>query len=82
MVKPSEPRFESVLYSTGTVKAKGYFLDGAMHGAWEFFRKDGTLMRTGHVDRGTQVGTWRTFERSGRLVKETVYGAVPGERVP
>jgi antitoxin component YwqK of YwqJK toxin-antitoxin module len=82
MVRPSEPTPETVLYATGVVKATGYVLDGAMHGAWEFFRKDGTLMRTGQFDRGTQVGSWRTYERSGRLVKETEFGAAPGERLP
>ncbi len=71
MAKPAEPAPETVRYATGAVKSNGFFLDGAMHGAWEFFRKDGTVMRTGHFDRGRQVGTWRTFDRSGRLVKET-----------
>jgi len=58
-------------YSTGAVQAKGPLLEGTPHGAWAWFRKDGTLMRSGHFDRGRQVGLWRTFERSGRLVKET-----------
>jgi antitoxin component YwqK of YwqJK toxin-antitoxin module len=41
-----------------------------MHGPWEFFRKDGSLMRSGEFDRGKQVGTWRTFDREGKLVSE------------
>ena len=73
MSNPSEAAPETILYATGAMKARGFLLDGAMHGVWEFFRKDGTLMRTGHFDRGRQVGTWRTFERSGRLVKETTF---------
>jgi antitoxin component YwqK of YwqJK toxin-antitoxin module len=45
-----------------------------MHGAWEFYRTDGSLMRSGSFDRGRQVGLWRTFDRTGGLVKETTFG--------
>jgi antitoxin component YwqK of YwqJK toxin-antitoxin module len=67
------PRPQTVRYASGTVQARGTLLDGVAHGAWEWFRKDGTLMRSGHFERGRQVGMWRTYERSGRLVKETDY---------
>ena len=50
---------------------KGFHLDGEMHGGWEWYRTDGTVMRSGQFDRGRQIGVWRTFERSGRVVKET-----------
>ena len=56
---------------TGAIQSRGYTLGGELHGAWEFFRKDGSVMRTGEFDRGRQVGVWRTFDRTGRLVKET-----------
>ena len=62
-------------YGTGAVQSTGFLLDGAMHGEWSFFRKDGSVMRTGRFDRGRQVGTWRTFDRAGRLVKETEFPA-------
>jgi antitoxin component YwqK of YwqJK toxin-antitoxin module len=58
-------------YGDGGVQSRGFTLDGEMHGSWEFYRKDGSVLRTGEFDRGRQVGTWRTFDRSGRLVKET-----------
>jgi len=58
-------------YGTGALQSRGFTLDGQMHGDWEFFRTDGSLMRSGSFDRGRQVGIWRTFDRSGRLVKET-----------
>lgn len=45
-----------------------------MHGAWGWFRTDGSLMRTGQFDRGTQTGTWRTYDRTGRVLKETTFG--------
>jgi antitoxin component YwqK of YwqJK toxin-antitoxin module len=66
-----EPVPEISHYPTGAVRYRGFLLDGASHGAWEFFRLDGSTMRTGSFAHGTQVGTWRTFDRSGRLVKET-----------
>jgi len=60
-------------YDTGAVRYRGFLLDGAMHGEWEFLRKDGSVMRSGAFDRGRQVGTWRTFDRSGTVVKETSF---------
>jgi antitoxin component YwqK of YwqJK toxin-antitoxin module len=66
-------------YASGNVKMTGFHLAGEMHGAWEWFRLDGSLMRTGAFDRGRQVGPWRTFDRAGRLVKETDFGAATGD---
>lgn len=70
MAKRSEPVPETAHYANGKLKMKGFRLDGEMHGAWEWYRTDGSVMRTGDFDRGKQVGVWRTFDRSGRLVKE------------
>lgn len=61
-------------FSDGSVKANGYELDGKLHGHWEWFRPDGSLMRSGEFDLGHQVGMWRTWDRAGRLVKETSFG--------
>ena len=69
--KAGEPVSDVAYYETGAVRFRGFTLDGEMHGGWEFFRKDGSVMRTGEFDRGRQVGTWRTFNRGGQLVKET-----------
>lgn len=60
-------------YDNGNAKHRGFSLDGEMHGKWEFYRRDGSLMRSGEFERGRQVGTWRTFDRSGEVVKETVF---------
>jgi antitoxin component YwqK of YwqJK toxin-antitoxin module len=70
-----EPVVHVEHYDNGAVKLRGAHLGGAMHGPWEFFRVDGSLMRSGSFDRGRQVGPWRTFARTGRLVKETDFGA-------
>ena len=71
MARPSVAVPETALYGSGKVKYTGFLLDGDRHGAWQWYRTDGSLMRTGEFDRGRQTGIWRTFERSGRLVEET-----------
>ncbi len=65
---PHEERFDN-----GLVKLSGEHLDGEMHGAWSFYRRDGSLMRSGEFDRGRQIGTWRTYDRAGNVVKETTF---------
>ena len=60
-------------YPNGNVRSTGFHLRGEMHGAWIFYRLDGSIMRSGAFDRGRQVGTWTTFSRDGSVVKETVF---------
>lgn len=50
-------------YDNGHLKSKGKYKDGLMHGNWEFYRRDGSLMRSGKLDRGEPVGKWQTFVR-------------------
>ena len=71
MPKASEPVPDIARYADGALQSRGFTLDGEMHGRWEFFRRDGSVMRAGEFDRGRQVGVWRTLDRTGRLVKET-----------
>lgn len=59
------------LHKDGSVCAKGGKLDGALHGYWEWFRKDGTLKRSGSFDRGVQVGEWTTYDSTGKVYKVT-----------
>jgi len=66
---------DNVDYDNGSPKQRGHRLDGEMHGAWKFYRRDGSMMRSGEFDRGKQVGVWKTFDRSGALVKETDFPA-------
>lgn len=73
MTSPSEPVDETTRFPTGRIKYTGQYLDGEMHGAWSWYRTDGSLMRTGSFDRGKQVGTWRTYDRAGNIVKETPF---------
>jgi antitoxin component YwqK of YwqJK toxin-antitoxin module len=69
-VVKDEKQTDNVDYDNGKPKHRGQRLDGEMHGAWEFYRRDGSLMRSGEFDRGRQVGTWRTYHRSGEVVSE------------
>ncbi|HEX8024647.1 MAG TPA: hypothetical protein VF484_00435 [Candidatus Limnocylindrales bacterium] len=69
----SEPEPAIDRYDNGQVRFRGTNLDGRMHGPWEFFRRDGSLMHAGEFDRGRQVGVWRTYDRAGRVVKETSF---------
>ncbi|MFN5160124.1 MAG: toxin-antitoxin system YwqK family antitoxin [Rhodoluna sp.] len=58
-------------YDNGKPRFKGSYRKGQMHGFWEFYRKDGSLMRSGTFNDGIQIGSWKTFDRNGDLVKET-----------
>lgn len=71
MAERSRPTPDIAHYDDGTVRYRGFQLDGKMHGGWEFLRKDGSVMRAGAFDRGKQVGVWRTYDRTGRVVRET-----------
>jgi uncharacterized protein YdhG (YjbR/CyaY superfamily) len=56
-------------FPDGRTKAEGKVKDGELHGAWRWYRKDGSLMRTGRFDRGTESGTWETWDADGNLVR-------------
>jgi len=73
MSSPTEPVEETARYANGGVKFTGAYLEGEMHGAWCWYRTDGSLMRTGSFERGRQVGIWRTYDRAGTVVKETLF---------
>lgn len=60
-------------YDNGNPRFKGSYKNNEMHGFWEFFRKDGSLMRSGSFIEGKQTGVWKTFDRTGKLVKETKF---------
>ena len=62
------------LYDDGGVKAKGRMKDGELHGAWQWWRRDGSLLRTGTFDRGRPVGEWTTYDSSSAPVKVTDRG--------
>jgi antitoxin component YwqK of YwqJK toxin-antitoxin module len=65
----------SPFYENGNPRYKGKFKESKMHGYWEFFRKDGTLMRSGSFDSGKQIGIWTTYDQTGHPYKETEFGS-------
>jgi antitoxin component YwqK of YwqJK toxin-antitoxin module len=73
----SDPTPDQADYDHGGPKHRGFRLDGEMHGVWEFYRRDGSLMRSGEFKRGKQVGTWRTFDRTGAMVSEKTFPPSP-----
>ena len=73
MPPSADPVEETTYYPNGRMKFTGWYLDGEMHGEWQWYRTDGSVMRTGAFDRGRQIGVWRTFDRAGRVVKETAF---------
>lgn len=62
------------LYKNGVPKARGSYKAEQMHGAWSFFRQDGSMMRSGSFRNGSQVGIWTTYDRDGSVYKETDCG--------
>lgn len=60
-------------YPNGVVKAKGRYKNEAMHGAWEFYRRTGTIMRSGSFREGSQIGTWTTYTAEGDPYKTTTF---------
>jgi uncharacterized protein YdhG (YjbR/CyaY superfamily) len=58
-------------YSNGFLKAKGSMKSGALHGYWEWYRKEGTIMRSGHFKNGLQTGEWITYDSYGSVYKVT-----------
>ena len=60
-------------YKNGGIKAKGKYKGKAMHGYWEFFRLDGSLMRSGSFKEGVQIGEWTTYNSAGKKEKVTTF---------
>jgi uncharacterized protein YdhG (YjbR/CyaY superfamily) len=71
---PDGKGFRRDFYDDGGLKAKGKVKNGELHGAWWWWRKDGSLLRTGSFDRGRQVGEWTTYDRDSVPVKVTQFG--------
>lgn len=58
-------------YGNGFLKAIGVKKAGQLHGYWEWYRKDGTIMRSGNFKNGQNVGEWITYDSSGKVYKVT-----------
>ena len=51
-------------YDNGYLKAKGKYREGQMHGYWEFYRRDGSIMRSGKLSHDQPIGEWTTYPRT------------------
>ena len=71
--KPDGP--EVVYYDNGNVKYRGGYLDGEMHGPWEFFRRDGSHPAHRHLRPRPAGGHWRSYDRESIVTKETEFPA-------
>jgi uncharacterized protein YdhG (YjbR/CyaY superfamily) len=58
-------------YGNGFLKARGAMKVGELHGYWEWYRKDGTIMRSGNFKNGQTEGEWITYDSSGKVYKVT-----------
>lgn len=58
-------------YGNGFLKAQGVMKVGQLHGYWEWYRKDGTIMRSGNFKNGQNVGEWITYDSNGKVYKVT-----------
>ena len=70
----AEQQPKVTFHRDGSLWGRGHVVNGAMHGHWEFFRKDGTIMRSGSFDRDGQVGEWITYDKLGEPSKVTQFG--------
>ena len=61
-------------YSNGFLKVRGKKKAGRLHGAWEWFRRDGTIKRSGNFKDDVQVGVWVTYDATGDPYKQTHFG--------
>ena len=60
-------------YTNGRLKATGKYKNGQMHGAWTFYRLDGSKMRSGSFAEGQQVCTWTTYTVDGNAHSTTEF---------
>ena len=58
-------------YGNGYLKSRGTKKTGELHGYWEWYRKDGTIMRSGNFKNGQTIGEWITYDSSGKVYKVT-----------
>lgn len=60
-------------YDNAALQSKGKLRKGELHGPWQWWRKDGTLMRSGEFKDGDQVGTRWTYDAQGKPYKKTEF---------
>jgi len=54
-------------FKTGTMRAKGKFVDGSMEGKWIFNRNTGDLWQIGHFLQNEKHGEWIRYDKKGTV---------------
>ena len=52
---------------------RGSFKNGVLHGFWEDFNENGTLLNVGNYMNGKWDGLWKRFYRNGQLQEKGMY---------
>lgn len=61
-------------YRSGTVKAKGKYVNNLREGKWQFYFENGKIEQTGTYKLGRQSGAWKWFYDTGEiLIEEEFY---------
>jgi hypothetical protein len=58
-------------HQDGSIKAKGYTIDGVLTGYWERFRKGRTKIRSGYFEHRQRMGGWTTCDARRKVIKVT-----------
>lgn len=70
---PTKQGLSKAFYGNGFLKYEGKLKDGNPHGAWKWYRIDGSLMRSGAFKSGEQSGLWVTYDRNEDVVKQAQF---------
>lgn len=71
-------------YTTGELRAKGNYIDGARVGKWEFYHINGKIEQKGKYKAGGKPhGTWYWYYEDGSLLREETFinGKEDGEMI-
>jgi uncharacterized protein len=61
-------------YRSGSVRAKGRYVNNMREGKWQFYFNNGSIEQTGNYKLGKQDGPWKWFYKTGEiLIEEEFY---------
>ncbi len=60
-------------FADGTIRSRGTYVNGELHGPTEVFHPNGMPYYTGNYGNGLTVGEWHFYDEAGVLVKTAVH---------
>lgn len=57
-------------HKSGSVKAKGNYVNNKKHGTWQYYFENGKVEQTGDYDKGRYSGQWKWYYSDGELWRE------------